>query len=117
MWARGWGQQSRTRTRAKAARATSSADTTGGAAAGGASMNEPQGSADAHLKHLRHLRACAGAAMVKRLFVVCSQKENYFELFSKITLKSGEAIEVDQAPWMDIEVRAALKPCATTDAP
>ena len=42
--------------------------------------------------------------MVKRIFVVCSQKENYFELFSKVTLQSGEAIEVDQAPWVDIEV-------------
>ena len=61
-------------------------------------------------------RRC-GAAMVKRLFVVCSQKENYFELFSKILLKSGEAIEVDQAPWMDIEVRTAPHlPCAATSA-
>jgi hypothetical protein len=43
--------------------------------------------------------------MVKNLFVVCSQKENYFQLFDKLTLKSGEPIQVDQAPWADIEVR------------
>jgi hypothetical protein len=41
--------------------------------------------------------------MAKHLLVVCSQRENYFELLKGFTLDNGEHVIVDQAPWMDIE--------------
>jgi hypothetical protein len=41
---------------------------------------------------------------MKHLLVICSQKENYFDLFAKKHLSNGEDIIVDQAPWIDIEV-------------
>lgn len=41
--------------------------------------------------------------MAKHVLVICSQRENYFELFKGKTLKTGEPIIVDQAPWVDIE--------------
>lgn len=84
-----------------AARAISSGDTS--TAAGGAAGSIA--AAESTLKSFAP-PPLPRLPMVKRIFVVCSQKENYFELFNKITLKSGEAIEVDQAPWMDIEVHA-----------
>ena len=43
------------------------------------------------------------AVMVKNLLVICSQKENYFELFANRTI-NGEDIVVDQAPWVDVEI-------------
>ena len=42
--------------------------------------------------------------MVKNLLVICSQKENYFKLFSGKKLSNGEEIVVDQAPWVDVEI-------------
>jgi ribosomal protein S6--L-glutamate ligase len=42
--------------------------------------------------------------MVKRLFVVVSQRENYYSLLAGRTLNNGETIEVEQAPWRDLEV-------------
>lgn len=40
---------------------------------------------------------------MKHVLVICSQKENYFELFRGKTLENGDGIVVDQAPWVDIE--------------
>jgi hypothetical protein len=40
----------------------------------------------------------------RHLLVICSQKENYFELFANRKLNNGDEIVVDQAPWVDIEV-------------
>lgn len=40
--------------------------------------------------------------MVKNVLVICSQKENYFQLLSGYTV-DGEEIVVDQAPWVDVE--------------
>lgn len=40
----------------------------------------------------------------RKVFVVVSQKENYFKLFENRTLSNGDKIIVDQAPWVDIEI-------------
>ena len=40
----------------------------------------------------------------KKLFIVVSQRENYYSLFADVTLEDGSPIEVEQAPWCDIEV-------------
>eukprot|EP01088_Endostelium_zonatum_P003480 TRINITY_DN14695_c0_g1_i1.p1 TRINITY_DN14695_c0_g1~~TRINITY_DN14695_c0_g1_i1.p1 ORF type:complete len:366 (-),score=87.73 TRINITY_DN14695_c0_g1_i1:20-1117(-) len=40
----------------------------------------------------------------RKIFIVVSQRENYYSLFADVTLDDGTPIEVDQAPWMDIDV-------------
>lgn len=42
---------------------------------------------------------------VIKVFVVCSQKENYFQLFKDKCIEgSAVAVIVDQGPWCDLEI-------------
>ena len=54
---------------------------------------------------------------MKRVLVICSQKENYFELLKEGTLSNGDRIIVDQAPWVDIQVAAYPDTCVVSIRP
>jgi hypothetical protein len=51
-----------------------------------------------------------------RLFVVCSSKENYYELLRGVVL-DGRTVQVEQAPWQDISVTSYPDQCVVRIRP
>lgn len=55
-----------------------------------------------------------------RVLVICSQKENYFELFQQRAERarsSGLLLLVEQAPWCDVEVASHPRDCVVSLRP
>ncbi len=51
-----------------------------------------------------------------RLFVVCSSRENYYELLRGLRV-DGRLVQVEQAPWQDVSVSSYPDQCVVRIRP